>query len=260
MSGHTDKPTERLYGLTLTGPGEKEHCRRHRKCTGDLHPECDRCPCTVEGGSNIAGWNSTSGKRFNAFITRLRKEFGDVQYGKGAEVQDRGALHFHLMIRTDALLDVVTVRRIAIEVGFGHSVDLDCLKPIPGTNDIKVCSPRKKGKDFSHMETEIRVHWAAYYCSKYVSKACDDRATLQWVDGQGEIVSGQGRYRTWTASRCWGLSMKALKQSQAAFATGQAGAGDPNGVALPVGGGVADPLDPKTKSYALDMASTHINE
>lgn len=247
MSGHTDTPTERLYGLTLTAPGAEQHCRRHRKCTGDILAECDMCPCTVAGGVSLPAWNAVSGRRFNHFMTRLRQEYGDVQYSRGAEVQDRGALHFHLMIRCTALLAVADVRRIAIECGFGHSVDLDCLKPIAGTGDVEACGRKGKRQErYANVPAETRVFWAAFYCSKYVSKSADDRGTLPWLTGQGEIVTGNGRYRTWTASRSWGLSMKALKLSQRAFAK-NAEAGDPSGVAAALA--PKAPLDSYSESY-----------
>jgi hypothetical protein len=231
MSGYTDDPTARLYGLTLTAPGDETHCKRHHKigCTGDLHPDCDMCACTPPGGVNLAEWNASAGARWNDFITALRKKLGvDVQYCKAAECQHRGALHFHAMVRTDAVLSLKELRALAMSHGFGHEVDLDAFDT----------------------EDPYQAQRAAWYCAKYVSKTCDDRGSLPWLDRHtGELTEGNSRYRAWTSSRTWGLSMAALRRYQQAWARAMAeGAGDPSGVATPLA--AEPPLDPNSASYA----------
>lgn len=76
--------------------------------------------------------------------------------------------------------------------GFGHSIDL---APAP---------PGSKR--------------AAYYVSKYVTKATDSRDSVPWwgevIDyDTGEVTEDvvPGRYRTWSMSREWGLTMAAVR-------------------------------------------------
>jgi len=79
------------------------------------------------------------------------------------------------------------MRRRSVMAGYGHSFDI----------------------------AEIRSRQqAAYYISKYITKACDVRESVPWwgelVDVQtGEISGGlvPGRYRTWSSSRSWGMTM-----------------------------------------------------
>jgi hypothetical protein len=58
---------------------------------------------------------------------------------------------------------------------------------------------------------------AAGYVAKYVSKATDQRGEVPWdtVDSHtGEVVAvPEARYRTWSASRGWGMTMKALREA-----------------------------------------------
>ena len=98
MSGWTDNPLLRVLLLTLSAPGDGLHAR----------PDGKVCACTPPDGVNLPEWNATAGARFNDFITYLRRRYGDIQYARAAECQCRGALHFHVLIRTRqyvALLD-----------------------------------------------------------------------------------------------------------------------------------------------------------
>jgi hypothetical protein len=139
----------------------------------------------------------------------LRRSYGRLQYARAVEIQDgkrrtdgvgRGALHFHVLVRADRpdliLRDYrvsdphCSMRLLVEEHGFGHELD------------IKVVA--------------VATSW---YCAKYVSKSADARYSMPWLDlSTGELVNGYGRYRTWTASREWGLTMKALRQIQKAWA------------------------------------------
>ena len=98
MSGWTDDPRQRVLLLTLSAPGNGLHAR----------PDGAVCDCTPPDGVNLAEWNATAGGRFNDLMTYLRRRYGDIQYARAAEVQERGALHFHVLLRTRqyrALLD-----------------------------------------------------------------------------------------------------------------------------------------------------------
>ena len=172
-----------LYLLTCTAPGWYQHIDRR---TGQT------CPCTPPGGVDLARWNASHSRRWNHLRTRLRQDVPELEFLRGIEVQRRGALHDHALLWSPVPLTAHRLRALAISAGFGHSLDL---KPLaPGSRR------------------------AAYYVSKYVTKACDSRDSVPWwgeyVDcASGEIREGQitAPYRTWSASRGWGLTMAEVR-------------------------------------------------
>jgi len=179
-----------VYFLTVTAPGD----RRHR--VGRSGPWCE---CTPEGGVDLAEWNASHSRRWNHLRTSLRRDHPGLEFMRGVEVQDRGALHDHAMIWSPTELSVDEVRRRAIAAGFGHEVEMPPVEP----------GSRK----------------AAYYVSKYVTKATDARDRVPWaadvVDLQtGEVSRGRvsGRYRTWSCSRGWGDRMADVVAAARAYA------------------------------------------
>jgi hypothetical protein len=125
------------------------------------------------------------------------REYG-FDYLRAVEVQDRGALHLHLICHADEPMDPLTVQRLALAAGFGCVMDL---APItPGS----------------------RKH--AYYVSKYVTKACDQRGQVPWARDRVDTYTGEiyndprPTFRTWSSSRGWGLTMAALKADAARLA------------------------------------------
>jgi len=124
--------------------------------------------------------------------TALRRDVPTLEFFRGVEVQARGALHDHAMVWSPVPLRKSRVKEIAMAAGFGHSIDL---APAPAGSKR-----------------------AAYYVSKYVTKATDSRALVPWwgqvIDyGTGEVTEAvvDGRYRTWSSSRGWGLTMAAAR-------------------------------------------------
>lgn len=174
--------------LTLTAPGDQQHSM----------PSGDVCPCTPIGGTNLAAWNATAGQRWTHLLLYLRRRYGDgLQYGKGHELQKRGAIHYHVLIRVPAktaatmLREKKKIRAMAIERGFGHEVDL----------------------------VATRSEGAGVYAAKYVSKACDQRDSMPWMDlTTGEILDGAPRFRPWSTSRRWGSTMKQQRASERLWA------------------------------------------
>lgn len=172
-----------LYLLTCTAPGSRQHVDRR---TGET------CPCTPAGGVDLARWNASHSRRWNHLRTRLRQDVPALEFLRGIEVQSRGALHDHALLWSPVPLRQERLRLLAMAAGFGHSLDLKPL--VPGSRQ------------------------AAYYVSKYVTKACDSRDAVPWwgeyVDRYtGEIREGRisAPYRTWSASRGWGLTMAAVR-------------------------------------------------
>ena len=162
-------------------------------------PSGDVCPCTPAGGVDLAKWNAGHSLRWNHLRTVMRRELSpELEYFRGVEVQSRGALHDHAMVWSPVPLQRNVLRGMAIRAGFGHSLDL---APAP---------PGSKR--------------AAYYVAKYVTKATDARESVPWhgqlVDREtGEVTEGlvDGRYRTWSMSRRWGLTMAAVRAENRAW-------------------------------------------
>jgi hypothetical protein len=176
--------------VTLTAPGRRLH---HL-------PDGSVCRCTEAGGIDLPEWNASHSRRWNRFRTALRRHYPDVQFFRGVEVQDRGALHDHAMVYSPTgPLSLVLVRRLAMDAGFGHSVD------------IAPCVPGSRK--------------AAYYVSKYVTKATDKRDEVPWAADVVDLTTGEvtrgvvpGRYRTWSMSREWGSTMADVRARAAAYA------------------------------------------
>lgn len=213
-------PGASLLLLTLTAPSERgRHCTRHKQC-GGFGERCVPCPCSPDEGVHLGEWNGACSARWNRFIEDLRRLLGvNVQYFHAAEVQKRGALHFHVMLRLPKSRGINVLPRRLVELamhhGFGHSVDLQAIS-----------SSR-----------------AAGYVAKYASKACTDREQMPWVHRRtGEVTNGHGRYRVWTSSRRWGLTMAAVRAAQAAWVRERA-------EREPAGPADAGPLDPRSQSY-----------
>lgn len=223
-SGHKVLGVRGLF-ITLTAPGTSAH----------YHADGRRCRCTPEGGVDLATWNASASARFNRFVQELSRKmgadiitFGDdgkrrrvrgLTYFKAAEVQRRGALHFHVMLKrldgAPGRLSASLLRRVAVAHGFGHSVDVQRLEP-------------------GH----------AQYVAKYVAKASDERADVPWsrtgyakpvnphykvVPSLGEVMDTRtnelvgpatvalfttASYRTWSKARSWGRSMREVRADQ----------------------------------------------
>jgi hypothetical protein len=209
----------RLVVVTLTAPGRQIHTYKGGRKV---------CPCTKRA-TDVGVWNGTLTKRANHWLTDLRRMYGlEFQYFKAVEVQERGALHLHLVLRVtagqDRLPNLTAFRNLAMRHGFGHEVVVDA-----------------KSHDMAP-EVALAVAW---YCSKYVAKAAGERQQVPyvhpktgervgrrpshlvpierhdgsrgWVDPEtGEMVPmGHGaRWRTWTSSHHWGRSMRDVKREE----------------------------------------------
>lgn len=199
----------RTYLLTLTAPGDREHFKRNG----------ERCECTPAGGVELSTWNGRAVDRWNDLHRALSRSLGleRFEYFKAVEVQRRGALHLHVLVRVPAgcRWTVTELRRLAIRHGYGHSVDL----------------------------RQVEGEKACWYVAKYVSKASGCREDVPYVNPRtGEV--GPGRWRTWTASRRWGASMASVRADQASWWASRDG--DPP----EADHGPPGPLDPNGLRYA----------
>lgn len=174
------------YLLTVTAPAVEEHLQWVPGW--DRRSERPVCGCHGSAAGGIGLWNAGASACWNRLRTSLRRLAPGLEYFRATETQKRGGLHFHIPLWSPVPLSVVEVQALALRAGFGCVVDLD---PIGD------------------------VERAAGYVSKYVTKATDARDEVPWdtIDkATGEVVSvADARYRTWSSSRGWGMTMKVVR-------------------------------------------------
>ncbi len=187
-SGHS-------YFLTLTAPGTTPHMQ-----FDPGHVRGRRSICGCDEGVALADWNPTAGQRWNHLRTLINRR-GRVEFMRVVEVQQRGALHLHVMVWSPVPLDVLAIQRDALAAGFGCVLDL--------------------------VPLDAQRH--AYYVAKYVTKACDSRDEVPWRtdvldESTGEIrpMHTDASYRAWSASREWGLTMRVIREALRARAIARA--------------------------------------
>lgn len=179
------------YFLTLSAPGENDHRRWVQGKPGRNRPECDchRVWETMQRGD----WNAQESANWNRLRTALsRLSDGSLTYIGSVEVQERGMLHRHIVLNVDRPLLPAEVGQLALTAGYGCVHDL---QPIQSASK------------------------AAWYISKYVTKSSGDRQNVPWradvVDEDtGEILrlDTVPTFRTWSAARSWGYTLKGLRE------------------------------------------------
>lgn len=190
--------------LTLTAPGTTEgHGRWVPEGLPDevrrrLFADRAECSCHRSLGAGLGDWNASAGACWNRLRTALARLYPGIQFLRSAEVQKRGAIHYHVILATREPLELLAVQGKALEAGFGCTLDY---API----------------------TDARR--AAYYVSKYVTKSVDSRDDVPWVapvvdEQTGEIrrVRTAATFRAWSSSREWGLTMREIRDALAASA------------------------------------------
>lgn len=215
-----------LLFWTLTAPGRRAHSIRN--VAGAWVP----CPCTRPGGVDLARWNAGAALAFSRMLNngvRRDPRFAWLRgaYFRATETQKRGALHYHLLVQvrpgvvvTEPMLADLT--ELAMAYGFGHRCDVESIDPGRG----------------------------AHYVAKYVGKASNERHDVPWAREKsrevtatvppvrpqdiangwvrhleprpGRLVvswtSTRATYRTWSTSRDWPNTMRALRAAQEHYA------------------------------------------
>ena len=173
--------------LTLTAPSEGEHL----SWVVDWDRKLARpvCSCDQEMAGGLGAWNASAGSRWNRLRGDLARLYPGLIYLRVVEIQERGAIHLHVLVWTPIPLVLNEVQTLAVLAGFGCVIDYEASV---GTGH-------------------------ATYVSKYATKATDQRQDVPWeaikVDrttGEVEAVT-DAKYRNWSCSRDWGLTMKALE-------------------------------------------------
>jgi len=72
----------------------------------------------------IDEWNDRAATRWNHLRTRLRQIYPLMQFFRVGELQERGAIHHHVVARNVPGLTKETLSRIAVECGFGFIADV----------------------------------------------------------------------------------------------------------------------------------------
>ena len=241
-----DRPSG-FYLTTLTAPGVRGGMHWDRSICGHRRGQCTNSPHGKTAGAppckvyrmTAARWNGGAPRRWNDWITDLRRVLGvDVQYCGTWETQVRGLLHRHVLIYVPGISAAryeSVGREIAQRLGFGAQFDV---RPVAG-DDPKALA------------------MVAGYVASYVTKCGDELATCV-SPRTGEIL--QGSYRRWSASGSWGVSMKQIREDRVQWATGRAGWGlghgpggrspAPAGVGPGVWPGGAAALDLEQEIYA----------
>src|SRR5450759_171399 len=174
--------------LTITAPGAGEHLGWIVGWDGKRPREQCSCADGMVGG--LGSWNASAGKRWNVLRGALGRLYPGAEFFRAVEPQERGALHLHVIVWSPIPLVLKDVQACALSAGFGCVIDYE---------------PAAVG--------DTRQ---AAYVSKYCTKATDQRGDVPWdvVDVEtGEVLAVKdARYRTWSSSRGWGMTMKVVEQ------------------------------------------------
>lgn len=172
------------YLTTINAPGDPGHRRWHPGRRG----RHELCSCSDARSSGDASWNASAGRRWNHYVTLLRRLHPSIQFFRAAEVQERGLLHQHHLMHSLTEITAAEVQACALSAGYGCVMDHQL-----------VTSPQQTSR----------------YLAKYVGKSTDQRPSVPWerliVDpDSGEILEVRTRptYRSYSQSRGWGLTMR----------------------------------------------------
>lgn len=228
----------RLWLLTLTAPGERDHGRwtvRQQYVRG-----ARRVACTCHQGVHLADWNPSASACWHRLATTLRDRGYTFDYYRATEVQDgkrstgtagRGALHHHVVIAAASLPPAAVLQELALAAGYGCVIDLRPVEDLADVDDV------------------------AGYVSKtlagYVSKASGaGREGVPWRrefledPATGEVYDTPRRlhtaptYKTHSQSHGWGCTVRQVKAVAQAQARRRAYA-----LALTAAGGILPSLD-----------------
>ncbi|MEZ0494668.1 hypothetical protein AB2L28_20725, partial [Kineococcus sp. TBRC 1896] len=173
------------------------------------------CDCHEHASEGMGRWNALAGRRWNHLRTLLRRQFPGCEFFRAAEVQERGALHLHVVFWSPTPVSVHALQALAAVAGFGCNTRWDAA-----------------GSDATRF---------AGYVSKYVTKATDDRGEVPWdvLDpATGELVESRATFRTWSQSRGFGCTMRAhtdaISAQRRRFALALVAAGDSVNATHPV--------------------------
>ena len=86
----------------------------------------------IGSADELIVWNRSHGRRLNSFLRMLRRLAPDVHFVRVLELQERGAIHSHWIMRGASHLSKRQVRRCAIAAGFGSQLDWSAVRTMEG--------------------------------------------------------------------------------------------------------------------------------
>ena len=188
------------YFVTLTAPGNP--APDHRRWVQGKKGGGRSCSCW-DHGLAMGEWNAQESSAWNRLRLALsRLSDGSLTYIGSVETQKRGALHRHVVLNVDRPLFPEEVQELALAAGYG------C------TYDVQVINSAQK---------------AAWYISKYVTKAAGERSEIPWIADVLDKTTGEIRrmkttatFRSWSAAQSWGFTLKGLREIARAQAAARA--------------------------------------
>jgi hypothetical protein len=260
-SGWTDHPGTRGYFLTLTAPGADVLPWDRAKCRHSAGVACSGAiGCEVEADA-LAIWHDDIGMRWSRVIEDVRRELNPGETGlpvsrrsvlfdymRTWEPQKRGAMHAHALARVEGVCSDKRFQRVLREVatrhGFGKQLDVQMI-------DLGTVEVEDQALSLGQASTIARK---AGYVAKYATKCADALPDVRRLNPRtGELRSGG--LRSWSASRNWGDTIKAMRmrRCQWALAAATARAAEPN-----CGGAVGGALDSYQDHSASGVSSVAV--
>jgi len=80
----------------------------------------------------IEEWNDDAADRWNHLRTRLRQIYPMMEFFRVGELQERGAIHYHIIARNIPGLSKETLSGIAVQCGFGFIADVRPMRHAAG--------------------------------------------------------------------------------------------------------------------------------
>ena len=218
-----DRPEGIFFG-TVTAPGVAAGLGWDKKrCSHDPALRCDGKP-VAEGGLGCktwrvaaALWNATAPRRWNNFVTDLRREFKGrtLEHFGSWEPQGRGLLHRHFLARVMGVSEqrmTEVVKGLLAKHGFGAQFTIESVTEVEA--DVLAQEHGMAGDAVASADESVsscKVANKVNYIVSYTSKGKGGRSQL--LDFSTGLLRPPGEgYRTW--SRSWGwcdLTMKRIK-------------------------------------------------
>lgn len=278
---------EHFYFLTLTAPSFGPVHREGRCRCGVAHSAGDdllHLPVSAESYDyrGAAVFNLLAGRLWNRTITRLKRVFGsEIQYLLASEPQQRGSVHYHVIIRAPFILDPVQVLgevseavvhtgrwRLGEEVRWGPQSDFQPINPggDSGRRTVnylfKAMSYTRKSATDLHSTAEAsaaaQTHWDRLETEANSLRVSGEIAgvnplkTRRYGAFGGFTGHRLGRSRGWALLQSGlSLSLARLRALRTAWARGGEGEDDPLGESVWVA--VEPQHDPEVQEKALGL-------
>lgn len=135
------------------------------------------------GGLDVEAWNAGASQRWHNFMTVLRRDYPGLQFGRVAETQSRGAVHYHVLFRGARFIPAGKIRRIAVAVGFGSWVGVkSCAKYKYGARGSVLYYAKYMLKDYRRSSSQDRVvTFSNGWRVNWISRPKPERGRWLWA-------------------------------------------------------------------------------